>query len=47
MDKVVSNRTIPLTDGLETLKAIKEKVPYLNKYIDSCIEELNSYISMV
>ena len=47
MDKVVLNRSIPLDDGTETLKAIKEKVPYLTKYIDYCIKELNSYKNMV
>ena len=47
MDKVVLNRSIPLDDGIETLKAIKEKVPYLTKYIDYCIKELNGYKNMV
>ena len=47
MDKVILNRSIPLNDGIETLIAIKEKVPYLTDYIDFCIKELNSYKSMV
>ena len=28
MDKVVLNRSISLDDGIETLKAIKEKAPF-------------------
>lgn len=47
MDKVVTNRSIPLDDGIETLKTIKEKVPYLEKYIDCCINELKNYKSMI
>ena len=47
MEKVVLKRSIPLLDGIETLEAIKEKVPYLTKYIDFCIEELNSYKNMI
>lgn len=47
MEKVVSNRSIPLDDGVETLIAIKEKFPYLRSYIDICIEELKGYRCMV
>ena len=47
MDKVVLARSIPLDDGIETLKTIIEKVPFLTKYIDCCIEELKTYRNMV
>ena len=47
MDKVILSRSIPLDDGIETLKVIKEKFPYLAKYIDYCIKELNSYKTMI
>ena len=47
MDKVVSRRSIPLDDGIETLMAIKEKAPFMTEYIDTCIKELKSYYRMV
>jgi len=47
MDKVVSRRSIPLNDGIETLYAIKEKARFLGIYIDDCINELLSYKGMV
>ena len=47
MDKVVLSRSIPLDDGIETLMAIKEKAPFLTKYIDWCITELKTYRNMV
>lgn len=47
MDKVVLSRRVPLNDGVETLKAIKEKFPYLTKYVDVCLEELKRYRNMV
>ena len=47
MDSVVLNRRIPIDDGIETLNAIKEKAPFLTKYIDACINELKSYYKMV
>lgn len=47
MDKVVLNRSISLDDGIETLIAIKEKAPFLTKYIDSCINELKTYYNKV
>ena len=34
-------------DGIETLIAIKEKAPFLTKYIDSCINELKTYYNKV
>ncbi|MBP3846211.1 hypothetical protein J6I39_00515 [bacterium] len=43
MEQVVSKRCIPLNDGIETLYAIKNKVPFLAQYIDGCIDILLSY----
>ena len=34
MDKVVSKRSVPLDDGIETLRAIKENKPFMTEYID-------------
>lgn len=47
MDKVVTRRRIPLDDGIVTLKAIKNKYPYLTQYVDDCIRVLNSYKNMI
>ena len=47
MDKVILKRSIPLDDGIETLKSIKEKTPYLADYVDGCVKVLNGYKGMV
>jgi len=47
MDKVVLNRSIPLDDGIETILAIKDKCPYMEKYLEGCLQALRNYKKMV
>lgn len=47
MDKVVLNRSIPLNDGIETLRAIRENFPFMKEYLDECIRQLENYEKMI
>ena len=47
MDKVIIARSIPLDDGEATLRAIKNKTPYLSEYIDDWIKALKKYHNMI